>query len=144
VPTDTIWGRMNRGTLTPMAAIVKFSILGSVGAVLALLAVSAAAVATPASETKRRPVLSLLDDGPVSVAGRGFARGERVTVRTAVSGRTFAQTVRATRAGRFTATFTEADAACQPFTVTAVGRAGSRATFRRIEIPPPCGPPIQP
>jgi hypothetical protein len=135
---------MNRGTFTPMAAIVKFSILGSVVAVFAVIsALSVAAATAPASETKRRPVVALLDDRPVAVAGRGFARGERVTLRTAVGGRQFAKTVRATQAGRFTATFAEADAACQPFSVSAVGRLGSRATFRRIEIPPPCGPPIQ-
>ena len=126
-----------------MTAIVKFSILGTFTAVLAVATLVASAVATPSTETKRRPVVALLNDAPVSVAGRGFARGERVTVRTAVSGRAFAKTVRATRAGRFTATFTEANAACQPFTVSAVGRLGSRATFRRIEIPPPCGPLIQ-
>jgi hypothetical protein len=135
---------MNRGTLTLMAAIVKFSILGTFTAVLAVAALAGAAVATPASETKRRPVVTLLDDRPVSVAGRGFARGERVTVRTSVNGRAFAKTVRATQAGRFTATFAEANAACQPFAVSAIGRLGSRAMFRRIEIPPPCGPPIQP
>jgi hypothetical protein len=127
-----------------MRAIVKFSILGSFVAVSAAFAVSAAGLATPASETKRRPVVTLLNDRPVAVAGRGFARGERVTLRTAVNGRQFAKTVRATVAGRFTATFAEADAACQPFAVSAVGRLGSRATFRRIQIPPPCGIPIQP
>jgi hypothetical protein len=88
--------------------------------------------------------VTLVSDSPVAVTGRGFARGERVTLRTAVNGRQFATTVRATVAGRFTATFSEASAACQPFAVSAVGRLGSRATFRRIEIPPPCGPPIQP
>jgi hypothetical protein len=135
---------MNRGTLTPMTAIVKFSILGTFVAVSAALAVSAAAPATPGSETKRRPVVTLLSDSPVAVVGRGFARRERVTLRTAVNGRQFTKTVRATLAGRFTATFSEANAECRPFSVSAVGRLGSRATFRRIEIPPPCGPPIQP
>ena len=134
---------MNRGTLTLMAAIVKFSILGTFTAVLAVAALAASAVATPASETKRRAVVTLLNDRPVSVAGRGFARGERVTLRTAVNGTRFTKTVRASVAGRFTATFAEASAACQPFAVSAVGSLGSRATFRRIEIPPPCGPPIQ-
>jgi hypothetical protein len=127
-----------------MAAIVKFSILGSFVAVLAVAAFAASAVATPASDTKRRSAVTLLDDRPVTIAGRGFVRGERVTLRTAVNGRRFTKTVRATVAGRFTATFAEANAACQAFAVSAIGRLGSRAAFRRIEIPPPCGPPIQP
>jgi hypothetical protein len=104
------------------------------------VAVSGAAVAAPATETKRRPAVVVTNEDPVVVAGRGFLGRERISLRVAIGSRVFSRNLRATSAGTFRATFAEADAQCHPFSVTAVGRSGSRATqTRRFNIPPPCG-----
>jgi hypothetical protein len=94
--------------------------------------------------SRARATIALADDSPVVVAGRGFARAERVTLRTTVNGRRFTRIVVAGRYGRFTARVANVDAECSPFAVSAVGERGSRAALRRIKIPPPCGPPIAP
>jgi hypothetical protein len=92
---------------------------------------------------KAKPTLVLVDSSPVVVGGRGFVRAERVTLRTGLNGRQITKRVSANRNGRFTVRLAEASAECDPFTVSAVGRAGSRATLR-FQIPPPCGIVIAP
>jgi hypothetical protein len=96
------------------------------------------------ASAKGRAKLVLVDASPVVVAGRGFAPAERVTLRTTLEGRRIAKRVTANRTGRFIVRFAATSAECDPFTVSAVGRAGSRATLRRIQIPPPCGIVITP
>lgn len=104
----------------------------------------AAGVAVPAVEpSTQRPVLTVVSDDPITVAGRGFRRSERVTLRASVGGSTYTRRMRAGRTGRFTARFAGVGANCRPFAVTAVGRGGSRATTRLV-IPPPCGILVQP
>jgi hypothetical protein len=114
---------------------------------LALVAAAAVATTTAlaASEAKRRPHVAVTKQDPVVVAGRYFAARERISVRLTVNGLPYAKRLRATRAGTFRATFAEADAQCQPFTVSARGATGSRATqTRTFNIPPPCGIAPQP
>ena len=96
-----------------------------------------------ASAHKNRTSLHLLDDRPLLVTGRGFEVRERVRLRTSIAGERISKVVVASRLGRFTVQLA-AHAECRPFVVYAEGRAGSRATLRRIQIPPPCGPPIAP
>jgi hypothetical protein len=109
---------------------------------VASLAVAAAGLASaaPERETKRHPAVVVTNENPVVVAGRGFAARERVALSVRIGSRAYAKALRATPAGTFRATFAQADAQCQPYTVTAVGRSGSRAVqTRRFNIPPPCG-----
>jgi hypothetical protein len=105
----------------------------------------AAIAATPAS-ADRRPDVRLLDRSPVKIVGRAFAVRERVTVRVIVAGGPrFSTVARTGAAGRFTAAFPERTIPeCAGFGITAVGTKGSRATLRRVAIPPPCGVEPQP
>jgi hypothetical protein len=120
-----------------MSRAVKFPI--SLGLLLLL-----ATALSSAGSAKAKPTIVLVDASPVVVAGRGFVRAERVTLRAAVNGRHITRRVVANRVGRFTVSLAATNAACNPFTISAVGRAGSRAMLRRINIPAPCGPPITP
>lgn len=123
--------------------ISRFLVAISVG--VATPVVAAGAIAAPVSEEKRRPAVAVTRESPVVVAGRGFAARERVALRAVVGSRAFSTSLRATSAGTFRATFAEADANCHPYTITAVGRSGSRASqTRRFNIPPPCGMDPQP
>ena len=83
----------------------------------------------------------------VKVAGKGFAPGERVTLRATAAGVQYVAKTRASVRGAFMATLADETAAetCGPFTVTAIGARGSRATaVRRPSIAPPCGIVVQP
>lgn len=98
-----------------------------------------------ASGVTRRATLAVANDNPVVVVGRGFLRGERVTLRTSINGQLYKKTVVANTLGRFSTQLAQVDAECWPFAVSAVGARGSRATaLRKIVIPPPCSVPIQP
>jgi hypothetical protein len=110
--------------------------LAAVGAVL--VAWIATTAALPA-ESKTKPTVALAAETPLVVAGRGFKAGERVTVVAKVARGAFRKKVSAGTGGRFKARFAAADASCSPLYVTAVGRQGSRASLRRIRVPPPCG-----
>ena len=121
-----------------MAAAVKLPILLSVP----LLA--AALLALPAGAAGTKTSLAVVDESPVTVLGRGFVARERVTLRTSIAGRLHRKVVTANRLGRFTAQFDGVDVQCSPYVVSAVGARGSRATTRKIAIPPACGIPIQP
>jgi hypothetical protein len=110
-------------------------------------AVSAAGptMAAPELEAERRTAVVMTNESPVVVAGRGFAARERIALSVRIGARAYMKALRATAAGTFRATFAQADAQCHPYTVTAVGRAGSRAVqTRRFNIPPPCGIDPQP
>jgi hypothetical protein len=125
---------------SPISAFVIVISMGLVAAV----AVATAGAARDA-ETKRRPAVVMTSEYPVVVAGRGFVGRERITLRVVTGSGAYAKALRATVAGTFRATFADADAQCYPYTVTAVGRAGSRAVqTRRFNIPPPCGIDPQP
>ena len=121
-----------------MAAAVKLLISLSVPLLAAALLV------LPADAARPKASLAVVDDSPVTVSGRGFLARERVTLRTSVAGRLHVEVVTANRLGRFTAQFDGVDAQCSPYAVSAVGARGSRATTRKIAIPPACGIPIQP
>jgi hypothetical protein len=104
----------------------------------------AGTVATPAGSGTARAKITLLDTDPVVVAGRYFKPSERVKVRISLSGGRLTRSVVATRLGRFAVRFASVHAECSPFVVTVVGEDGSRATLRRINIPPACTVPIAP
>ena len=104
-----------------------------------------ALLAVPAGAARAKATLAVVDESPVTVIGRGFLAKERVTLRTSVAGHLHRKVVTANRLGRFTAQFDGVEAAqCSPYAVSAVGARGSRATTRKIAIPPACGIPIQP
>lgn len=110
-----------------------------------VLAVAVAGSAAAATDAKRHPFVAVANEAPVVITGRGFAARERIRLRLAIGSRVFAKGVRATAAGTFRAAFSETDAQCQPYSITAVGGFGSRATqTRRFNIPPPCGVEPQP
>jgi hypothetical protein len=115
--------------------------------VLAATTLTLAGGAAPAHPTaKPRATVALVDTAPLTVAGRGFARSDRVTVRATVGNRSYVRVVRANAVGRFVVQLATPTAECSPapFAVSAVGRSGRSAAMRRIEIPPPCGVVIQP
>jgi hypothetical protein len=126
-----------RGIFRRVKRVVKPAI------VLALVVAVGAAHSAAAGTAKRRSALLLLDTNPLRVAGGGFARRERVRLRTTVNGRQLRKIVTATATGRLVAEF-QVNAECWPFVLYAEGRSGSRAVLRRINIPPPCGAPITP
>jgi hypothetical protein len=115
-------------------------------AVLVIAVLAGGGLLANARSGERRPVVRLLDRSPVKVAGRAFAVRERVSVRVTVVGLSrFSKRVRSGAAGAFTAVFPQRTIPeCAGFVVTAVGARGSRATLRRIVIPPPCGSDPQP
>jgi hypothetical protein len=96
-------------------------------------------VAVPAGAATQRAALRVTDERPVTVAGTGFAKRERVTVRFAPKGAAaVTKVVRASTLGRFTVVFSgTAVADCSGYVVSAAGGAGTRA--RLIEKKPPCG-----
>jgi hypothetical protein len=102
------------------------------------------ATASASADARPRATVTVVDDSPVVVIGRGFARAERVTLRALVEGRRYSRVVRAGPTGRFKARFETVSAKCRALQVSAVGRTGRTAAFRRFEIPPPCGIVIQP
>ena len=111
-----------------------------------LAAASSLAVAAPAGGgATKRPSLALADATPLTFAGRGFKRAERVRVTAVVGGRTLLRRVAATQTGTFTARF-EVSVAVDPcsthLAASAVGSAGSRAAYKlpQRECPPPAPP----
>ena len=118
--------------------ISRVIVLGSVTA--ACLVLAAAAVGFSPEAAARRPALVLVADAPISFAGRGFAPRERVTVRLAWNGAALRRQVVATPLGTFRVRFTESVLPdCESVVGVATGSAGSRASSRKIQIPPPCG-----
>lgn len=107
--------------------------------VLATIAIWTAAASGFGTEGAGRPSVSLVDEAPLVVAGRGFKAGERVKVVVSVARGEYRKMVSASSRGRFTVRFASADASCGPVYVAAVGKEGSRASLRRRGIPGPCG-----
>ena len=107
---------------------------------LLMAALLAAVVATPVADAAVAPRLALVDRSPLVVRGSGFRPSERVVVTALTASGPRRVTVRATPAGRFSATLRLANQPCgRAFFVRAVGGAGSVATVR---IPgAPCVPP---
>jgi hypothetical protein len=106
----------------------------------AVLIAAALAALTVAAE---RATLSVADDNPVVVEGRGFVADERVTLQTTIDGQDYQVVVRADAQGLLKAQIADKDAECLPFRVSASGDRGSKAITPR-RIPPPCGVPIPP
>ena len=99
-----------------------------------------AVVAIPVADAAVAPRLTLVDRAPLVVRGAGFRPSERVVVTAMTLSGPRRVTVRATPAGRFSATLRVANQPCgRAFAVRAVGGKGSVATLR---IPgAPCVPP---
>lgn len=97
-------------------------------------------------ELKRKPVVVLVSDDPVSLRGRNFAAREQLIVRVSLGGRSYAKRLRATALGTFSARFTGVAATeCDPIAVSVTGGGGSRVGLtRKIQIPPACGIAPQP
>ena len=111
-----------------------------VAATLALLVGAAVVEQVGARPGRPQPKLRLTALAPVSVRGSGFGARERIRVRLrspAVPTPT-ARRVRASRAGRFTASFAPvAVDRCSAFSVTALGRSSRQATLR-WRVAPKC------
>jgi hypothetical protein len=99
--------------------------------------------ASTAVGAEARPRLALVDSTPVTFAGSGFVRGERVTITVRAGKRPeVKRTVRASRAGNFRASFglwLATDPCEGTLAVRAIGSFGSRATWTRV-----CRPPSRP
>ena len=110
---------------------------------LVLLAAATLAIAGSAAAahtTGARPLLRLTDSQPVKLSGLRFKPGERVRVSVVTGTARRSRLVRATRAGRFVATFSDLSAdRCNGFFARAEGARGSRATFKLVPVgcPPP-------
>jgi hypothetical protein len=111
---------------------------------VALLALLVAVSLASTESTKGKAKLVLVGTNPVVVAGLGFERAERVTLRTRLDGRRITKHVTAGRTGRFRVLLAATNAECDSFSVSAIGREGSRATAARTGIPAPCGIVIAP
>lgn len=99
----------------------------------ALVAVCGA-VAVPASSGVSA-TLRLQDRSPITVAGAGFNRGERVRV-TLTMDTNMRKTTRTDRRGAIRVIFSGATAArCDMIRVIAVGSGGSRATLKILPAP---------
>jgi hypothetical protein len=109
--------------------------------VLLVAATLAIAGSAGATHTKgARPLLRLTDSQPVKLSGLRFLPTERVRVAVVAGTARRSRLVRATRAGRFVATFSDLSAdRCSGLFASAVGVRGSRATFKLVPVgcPPP-------
>jgi hypothetical protein len=93
------------------------------------------ALATAASAGEDRAALRLQDRSPITVAGSGFERGERVRV-TLIHETSTQQVVRAGRPGTFVVSFAGTFVRrCELVRVTAVGGRGSRAVLKILPAP---------
>jgi hypothetical protein len=87
-----------------------------------------------------RPLLRLTGSQPVKLSGLRFQPRERVRVAVVAGKARRSRVVRATRAGRFVATFSDLSAdRCRGLFARADGGRGSRATFKLVPVgcPPP-------
>jgi hypothetical protein len=111
----------------------------------ALAAVAATApLAVPAASA--RPTVRVIDLQPFTIRGQHFRPGERLIV-TANVGRSYTRTIRASRAGSFTASFAAHADPCTAYNIRVLRSAGRTVTLAK-RAPPGCaapGPgPIQP
>jgi hypothetical protein len=110
------------------------------GLACAVAAALAAIAAAPGATTAREAELNLVRMHPVTVQGDGFHSRERVRLVLHEPSGTHRRRARAGASGTFLATFPRAAIArCEPFSITATGRAGSRASVAR-RAPVGCPP----
>jgi hypothetical protein len=103
-----------------------------------MLAVSGSAMSTPDASKPTRATLGLADTAPLKLRGRGFHARERVRVSVSAERRATKRVV-ATAAGSFVVTFADISVdRCNGLVAVAVGRRGSRATYKQ---PQPLCPP---
>ncbi len=102
----------------------------SAAAVLVLMLALPAAAAQP-----RRATLKLAALAPLTVEGRGFGKGERVTLTVSASNAQRLLSVNARRNGSFSARFDLRLGKCASLAVRAVGARGSRAI---LQVEPGC------
>jgi hypothetical protein len=89
---------------------------------------SAVGRSTPSS----KPSLQLVRTAPMTVRGRGFRAGERVSLTLGAGRRA---TARADRRGSFVASFEAGSSRCERVRVVAVGSHGSRAVLKMLPAP---------
>jgi hypothetical protein len=111
------------------------------GLAVSVVAVTLGVTHAPATDVKAQAKLELLGTRPVAVHGTGFRSHERVRLVLRQPSGASRRKVRGDGAGVFTATFQTARVGrCGTFSITAHGRAGSRATLLR-RAPAACIPP---
>jgi hypothetical protein len=111
------------------------------GLAVSVVAVTLGAAHAPATDAETQAKLELLGTRPVTVHGTGFRSHERVRLVLRQPSGVSRRKVRGDGAGTFSATFhTTRVGRCGTFSITAHGRAGSRATLVR-RVPAACIPP---
>lgn len=105
-------------------------------ALAALLVAATAVVPTGAGRTSA-PSLKLLRAAPLRIAGAHFRARERVRVTVSFGAKRVRTTLAASRSGTFVVAFETRAGRCETVTGFALGRAGSRAAFKRGP-PPAC------
>ncbi len=104
---------------------------GRAAVAAALLCILVGALATAAPAAAAKATLRVVKLSPLTVRGAGFKPAERVTV-TLSAGAAGTAKGTATAAGVLTVSLPKAKVtACTPYTLRAVGTAGTRVTFKR-------------
>ena len=98
-------------------------------ALLAAVSVAVALLAAAELPAATRPSLRVVGYAPLTVSGRGFVSGERVTV-TLIGGDRRTLRIRVSANGRFTARFAFAQPRCTAWIVRAVGSRSGRVSYR--------------
>lgn len=110
---------------------LSFATPGRAPVFAALLAVLFGAVATAAPAAATKASLRIVKLSPLTIRGSGFKPAERVTL-TLSAGAAGRAKGTATAAGVLTVSVPKAKVtACTPYTLRAVGSAGTRVTFKR-------------
>lgn len=81
-----------------------------------------------------RPALRPLDLDPLTLAGTGFRKNERVTLLIAAPPMVKSKRLRAGVRGRFRVVIRVAVGRCDPVVVQAIGARGSRATYQHDTV----------
>jgi hypothetical protein len=111
------------------------------GLAVSVVAVTLGVTYAPANDVNLQPKLELLGTRPVTVHGTGFRSHERVRLVLRQPSGVSRRKVRGDGEGTFSTTFHTARVGrCGTFSITAHGRAGSRATLLR-RVPAVCIPP---
>jgi hypothetical protein len=101
--------------------------------------VFAATGAPGVASRSERPRLATLDLAPVTVRGVYFRAREQVRVVLRVNGDVYSRRITTTVRGRFVVRYVSVTAGqCMPYTISAVGSKGSRASLKVVpECPAP-------
>ena len=91
------------------------------------------AASTVAASTNEGAALRLAKRDPIVFSGSAFKAGERVAITAETSARKATKVVRASRAGKFTVTFTTFRYKHCDLEARAIGGGGSRAAFKLPE-----------